>query len=1332
MASLPSFLLFFLLATCAFTCAFGSLDLLGRYEVLRSDDFERGVSRTYNLIRDLRESKTYHVHPSSLKGFANIRSGTTVRVRGGSIVERHESSGMITHGEIHVEKYEVLGNSPTQNSTAMQFRRMVMLLINLGKYDLQCTPASMKDLINGADGWYNGIIGLTERNTGSVITYSNRLFESHTIDVYGPFDVDYDDTCNPDKWANTAMDAARLQGVDISAYQHRVFALPGVGELYSTCGWHGLGNVGCAVCNAWVADCTTVEVFLHELGHNLGLGHAGSNWNQDGKLVEYGDPTSVMGNAWWSTNNDVTWYNLPETDYLMRGAMEVLKVTESGDYRIAAFDVLPLNVKHPQGIKVEHPETGHLFYFSFHSNETVYFAKQIVVHEFAGQGATCYIIRSLPLGEVFTDKLNRIAVSPIEYTGDTYTLRVTYGCVVQPTYHALFMHSKSESYEVTRRGGALPISEGETALFTLQLFNTDSPLCTPTTYNFSAASTPSWPVTFSPPVLYLVPGQNCSVTISVQIPSGTASGNYPIDIKGAASSGFLATDHDISVTLNTTLGPLECTHKTPSLRIVGGDILGTAIVYTLQIGNDDGFGCETTEFVVTIDLPSQLIWDYKSKEISLAPGRYEEILLKFTLEQDAFNKNFSVNVTSPHHVTSTIYQDIPPMITSACVHHTPLLQILEANLNMETRSADSVLVSVTNRDVVACEGSVFQFSVLEAPPSQFVRISLYPSSMYLLPGQVGYFYIMVAVPIFQMQTNLSIPVGAERVLGGNFYFDSTSYLSLSLTPPPCVLSNLGAYSWCDVESDLADGWVQCAGLIQDMDSWNCPNINLRVQALAPPGWHADFEQGQIMQYNPGNETWYWVNFTVPLDLEPGYYNFTFYGGEVQDESLHPFATAPYWVNTCNKTQLLLTPSAPAPPPAAQGATVILTVNVKNQNSMFCDAVLAVLAAETGKEMAGLVTVAFSRNTFILAHSGATNDNANVDVAFTVNRTGILPLNQSDTTRTFTFNLTATNKHNMTFYMTKLAINLTVDLTCAQNPPLVLISPILGQISAPGDYAEGNYTVSVTNTDTENCSSTQFFTAFSTPDLFFPPVTVNAILAPNETFVTNITLGVSDNVPPGVYSVTALTSDGTSATHSISATSNYTIGCPVPRPIFNLTAVQFTPFLHTKTAVQLAWSACENPLWCCCPCTWEIYRDGVKIGISTGSNYTDVDRPAGSHNNYTAITIDKRGIRSPTTDTCTLSVEVSVLPPDLTNLYYFIGLVIGSTVWTFGCAFLVVMFRKSLQDKINRNVDETALLLSENGDIRSAKDEEDEMRQEVWTEADSRVSSDAGDDENEEL
>lgn len=1296
--------------------------------MLRSDDFARGISKTYTLFRDVRQNKTYNIHPSSTKGLSNIRSGTPIRVRG-TVESKHGVGVVNTHGDIHVREFEALSESVQQNNTAMNFRRLVMILVNLGKMNLECTASSMKDLLNGAHGWYDGIIGLTERNTGGVVTYSNDLFGDQVVDIYGPYDVPYDGTCTADVWANAALNAARVQGVDISAYQNRVFALPGAGEIYSTCGWHGLGNVGCDTCNAWVADCTTIEVFLHELGHNLGLPHAGSNWNQQGNLVEYGDPTSVMGNEWWVTTKDVTWYNLPEMDFLMGDAIDVVQVTESGDFKISAFDILPINVEHPQGMKVVHPDNGHLFYFSFHANETAYFAGEIVVHEFISQRETCYILRTMSVGDTFTDNLNRITVSAIAYDNAAYTLRVSYGCVVQPTRHELFMYTKSSTYDVTAVRDALPYAAGVTASFTLQIYNTDSPLCTPTTYNFSIRELDfpggeTWPVTFSPSELYLVPGQNCSVSISVPIPSTAEVGNYPIRVYGAASTGFLPTDHNIYFTLNTTLGTLPCVRHPPSCEILQGTTENYFLDYTLQIWNKDGFGCEPTEFVVNVTLPAGFSWpNYntaKGKAVSIAAGHLESVPLRFGLLHDTEHHNFTFNVTSSSHNASTLVADIPPLTTSQCRALPPQIQVLDDLLDMETRSADSVLVSVTNRDPISCEGSTFGFSLPDAT-SQFARITLYPTFLYLLPGQVGYFYMMVAVPIFQTQTNFSIPIGAERLRER-----TTSYLSLSINPPPCVLSPLGAYSWCKNDDDVADGSIQCAGLIENHDSWNCPNLNLRVDALVPPGWNAIFEQPQLMTYNPGNSTWYWVNMSVPLDVAPGQYQYSFYGGEVDsDSSLHNFNTT-YTLRTCNKTALTLTPSLSSLPLAAQGQTLALSLNIRNGNSIFCDGLQITLAAEIDAAAKGLVTIAFARNAFPLIHQTATD----VDVTITANRTGILPVNAEDTVRMFTMYLTATDAKNETFYMAKVSFNLTVNLNCTFNSASVFLSPIYNELAAPGDSVDAIYTVGITNMDTPLCPPTQFYASFDSVKNFIPPGNVDAgLLAPNETFVTNVTFGVVDNTPPGLFNLTVRAHDRISATHTTSTRSNFTVGCPSPRPIFNLTAQQFTPFLQTKTAVQLSWNACENPVWCCCPCTWEIYRDGEKIGVSSGSNYTDQGRPAGSSNSYTAITIDKRGIRSPTNTTCLVHVEVSVRRPDLTKLFFFVGILFGSVLWVIGCAFLVVMFRKSLQDRINRAIDETALLLSEDGDIRDAGDEvEVEMnRQGGWTEADSRVSSEEGED-----
>ncbi|KAL4858282.1 Autolysin [Chlorella vulgaris] len=88
-------------------------------------------------------------------------------------------------------------------------------------------------------------------------------------------------------WADAAD--AQLDPDLLAKYKHRVYLLP-----QGACNFVGLGYVGCDGsydCRSWVVGAAALapQATVHELGHNLYLGHSGSSTD------EYNDPTCAMG-----------------------------------------------------------------------------------------------------------------------------------------------------------------------------------------------------------------------------------------------------------------------------------------------------------------------------------------------------------------------------------------------------------------------------------------------------------------------------------------------------------------------------------------------------------------------------------------------------------------------------------------------------------------------------------------------------------------------------------------------------------------------------------------------------------------------------------------------------------------------------------------------------------------------------------------------------------------------------------------------------------------------------------------------------------------------------
>lgn len=124
-------------------------------------------------------------------------------------------------------------------------------------------------------------------------------------------------TCSFDDYNGIADEVDRIlkdeRGINITQYTYKVYLLP-----TGPCGFVGMGMVGCDGtvfdCRVWIAGdyWGNSQVYVHELSHNLYLGHAGA-YNSAGAFDDYGDWTCFMGYASGSANDANRCANLPHS-----------------------------------------------------------------------------------------------------------------------------------------------------------------------------------------------------------------------------------------------------------------------------------------------------------------------------------------------------------------------------------------------------------------------------------------------------------------------------------------------------------------------------------------------------------------------------------------------------------------------------------------------------------------------------------------------------------------------------------------------------------------------------------------------------------------------------------------------------------------------------------------------------------------------------------------------------------------------------------------------------------------------------------------------------------
>ncbi|MFZ1852646.1 MAG: hypothetical protein WAU15_10595 [Nitrosomonas sp.] len=526
-----------ILITLSFnTHSVASDELSGELDVIHKDDFESHMHLENDyFLRDDNGIDWYQLHfDRSPPG--HLRSGQRIRVKGQVNGRKFRVESLEEQSPPNnKDKSNSSGaySTTTDSATAMDAmaideRKAVVILVDLSnaKTGSYTTPAQVAGKmftdIRSVDGLYR------EASLGKT-TFPADTDGNGSPDVFGPFTVSYDNsTCDYYSWAYAAEAAAQLAGIDLSLYRHRVFVLPSYSSL-PACGWAGVANVGCGTfCRAWVAEANSGQVYAHELGHNLGMAHAGTDPENDGVINNaYGDYSDTMGSSRsWNLFNaghmdQMSWYaNIPNA---------VSTITSSGTFNLAAIGQDPANViGTPFMLKIAKPNTSDLYYLSYrqpignYNQLSTTYTKGINIHRYRGSGyAATTHIKTLIDGETFTDSTNGISFTQVSQGNGFATVQISYGCAVNTP-------------AVSISPATLATSLGSSANFTINVTNKDVSGCGNTTFalNYTGGVVGG---SLSTPNLTLSPSQTGSSTLTAN--TSLSEGSYSLSVIVTDSDG---------------------------------------------------------------------------------------------------------------------------------------------------------------------------------------------------------------------------------------------------------------------------------------------------------------------------------------------------------------------------------------------------------------------------------------------------------------------------------------------------------------------------------------------------------------------------------------------------------------------------------------------------------------------------------------------------------------------------------------------------------------------------------------------------------------------------
>lgn len=490
--------------------------MTGELEVLYFDDFENHRGEQRYFVHDKRQNKRYQLEFQG-EPPAGATTGSFVRVRGKG---NDQQIFMAANG---TNSYETLAAASTMVSGD---QKTIVFVADFNDKAVSCPVADIEDLMF-TDSDFQSIDDLYRETSLDKIQFSGT--------VVGPFSIDYSstDACDITAWADAIEAQAQASSINLGEYNRKVYVLPP-----NKCGSYGLSTIGGNPSRSWIFRCDVPDVFAHELGHGLGMGHAGNT------IDDYDDISDVMGYS----DHGLRQINGPHQEQMgWRDPQQIVEINTNGIYDIAPLELDSSVASAPQLLKIRKPDTAEWYYLSFRqaigfdqslSNN---YLSGLSIHQHAGNGSTSKTVwkNTLLDGENFADSVNSLSITQLAHDENSVTIQVSLPNICTRNQPTVSLTPQSQTDLA-----------GSTLSYDVNITNNDSANCSDSSWSVATQIPSDWPEVLSSNEITIAPGSNTSINWQVSSADSAVDNNYALTVD-LVDAGTIT--HDKTMAANYTV-----------------------------------------------------------------------------------------------------------------------------------------------------------------------------------------------------------------------------------------------------------------------------------------------------------------------------------------------------------------------------------------------------------------------------------------------------------------------------------------------------------------------------------------------------------------------------------------------------------------------------------------------------------------------------------------------------------------------------------------------------------------------------------------------------------